>query len=253
MQADFIKNIILGIIQGLTEFLPVSSSGHLVIFQKILGVGQEQLLWGVILHLGTAAALIVFFRKDILKLVRDPKLIGRILLVTAITCTIAAMGKDFFEGLFASAQFVGVAFFITGAVLLLTKKFMKGERLLESFTIKDAVLLGLAQGFAIIPGISRSGITISLMLFLGVKREEAFRFSFLAAIPAILGALVFEARNLSNLSAAQITNLSIGSIAAFLSGLLALHVLKRLIHGARFSVFGYYCIAASAAVWFLLR
>jgi undecaprenyl-diphosphatase len=253
MQINLIKNIILGIVQGLTEFLPVSSSAHLVIFQEILGIREGQLLLDIILHFGTALVLVVFFWKDILKLAREIKLVGCILIVTVITGVIGIGGKDFFEGLFATPRLVGIALFITGAILLSTRKFMKGERTSSNFNIKDAVFLGLIQGFAIIPGISRSGVTISLMLFLGLRKEDAFRLSFLVSIPAIFGALILELRDLTNLSLAQVGNLSIGFVTAFLTGLVALLILKKLIRKSKFHVFGYYCILIFLLILFFFK
>ena len=207
----------------------------------------------IVLHFGTVLALIIFFRKDILKLAKDVKLIGYILIVTAITGIIGILGKDFFESFFLSAQCVWLPFFVTGVILLSTKRFMKGWRVTKDFNLKDIILLGLVQSLAIIPGISRSGVTISLMLFLGLRKEEAFKFSFLASIPAVLGALILEGRSINSLSSSQIGYLSGGLLAAFVSGFLALFILQKLIHKSKFSIFGYYCILVSLIVLFLFR
>ncbi|OGX19457.1 MAG: hypothetical protein A3K54_04965, partial [Omnitrophica WOR_2 bacterium RBG_13_44_8] len=189
-----LKYIILGIIQGVTEFLPVSSSGHLVIAEKLLGINEHLVAVSVILHLGTSLALVIFFFRDILNLLRNLRLLSYIIIVTLITGIIGLSGKDFFERLFASPKLVAAALIITGIILLLTKKFMQAKR--NTLNLKDALVLGLTQGFAIIPGISRSGMTISTLLFRGLDREVSFRFAFLASIPAVFGAAILEAKNI---------------------------------------------------------
>ncbi|MBI4972552.1 MAG: undecaprenyl-diphosphate phosphatase [Candidatus Omnitrophica bacterium] len=165
--------IILGIIQGLTEFFPVSSSGHLVISQRLLGIGGEELVISVVLHLGTTLALIVFFFKDILKALRDTKLLFFIIVVTVITGIIGISGKDFFERLFLSPKLVAVALIFTGIILILTHRFVRPKR--NMLGITDALALGFAQGASIIPGISRSGMTISTLLFRRVDWETSFK------------------------------------------------------------------------------
>jgi undecaprenyl-diphosphatase len=238
-----LKYIFLGILQGLTEFLPVSSSGHLLIAQKILGLTSEGLAISIILHLGTAIALIIFFLKDILKMLRNAKLMLLIIIVTAITGVIGVSGKDFFEGLFSSTAGVAVALVFTGIILILTKKFMHAQR--KDLRIKDALVLGLTQGIAIIPGISRSGITISTLLFRKVDRETSFRFSFLASIPAVLGATILEAKKVSSAFSFDIRNFALGFIFSLLTGICSLWILKIIINKAKLHYFGYYCIFAA--------
>ncbi|MFA4889140.1 MAG: undecaprenyl-diphosphate phosphatase [Candidatus Omnitrophota bacterium] len=231
------KYIFLGIVQGLTEFFPVSSSGHLVILQKLFGMSGNEVAVAVVLHLGTCLSLLVFFFRDILKLLRDIKSVIFIILVTLITGIIGVSGKHFFEGLFQSTKAVAIALLITGVVLLLTKKFQSGKR--EKINLKDAIILGITQGLAIAPGISRSGITIATLLFRKIERETCFRFSFLAAIPAIFGAALLEAEDVR---LAINPGLIIGSIFSFASGLLALWLLQRLMQKARLHYFGVYCM-----------
>lgn len=235
-----IKYIILGIVQGFTEFLPVSSSGHLVILQRVLGMSGEEVAISVILHLGTLLAIILFFSKDILKLLRDFKMLSLILLVTIITGIIGVVGKDFFENLFRSPKSVALALIITGSILLLTRKFKEVEK--KEIGFKDALILGFTQGLAIIPGISRSGITISTLLFRRIDRQACFRFSFLVSIPVILGAAVLEARKIDFVMQHDFTNLAVGFMFSLLSGLAALWILKIVIQQAKFYYFGYYCI-----------
>ncbi len=235
-----LKYIILGIIQGITEFLPVSNSGHLVIIQKFIGVTEQAVVISVVLHLGTSLALVIFFFKDILNLLRNMRLLSYIIIVTLVTGIIGISGKGFFEKLFNSPRLVAVALIFTGIILILTRKFMEKKR--SALNIKDALILGLTQGFAIIPGISRSGITISTLLFRGLDREISFRFSFLASIPAVFGAAILEAKDISLTSNIGTKSLIIGFIFSLLIGLLSLRILKIILGKAKLYYFGYYCI-----------
>lgn len=246
-----LKYIILGIIQGITEFLPVSSSGHLVIVQKLIGVTQQAVVISIVLHLGTSLALIIFFFNDILNLLRNIRLLSYIIIVTVVTGIIGVSGKDFFEKLFNSPRLVAMALIVTGTILILTKKFMQAKR--SALNIKDAFTLGLTQGFAIIPGISRSGITISTLLFRGLDRETSFRFSFLASIPAIFGAAILEAKDISLTSNMQVGNLIIGFIFSLLTGILSLRILKIILVKAKLHYFGYYCIIIAIITLLFIR
>lgn len=234
------KYILLGIIQGLTEFLPVSSSGHLVIMQNIFGITENQLAISVVLHLGTVFALIVFFFKDIVQTLRNIKLLLLIIVVSIITGIIGILGKDFFESLFSSVKLVAIALIVTGIMLILTRKFMHAKR--NIMGIKDAIILGFTQAIAIIPGISRSGITISTLLFRRIDRETSFKFSFLASIPAIIGATLLEAKKINFALKTDLLNLVVGFIVSLLSGILALWILKLVLQRAKLYYFGYYCI-----------
>jgi len=235
-----LKYIILGIIQGITEFFPVSSSGHLVIILYKLGITENQVAISIVLHLGTGFALMIFFFKDLLRLLNDFRLLMLLFIVTIITVIIGLLGKDFFEGLFSLPKPVAIALIVTGVILLFTRKFMAGKR--NNLNIKDAIILGITQSIAIIPGISRSGITISTLLFRKIDRENSFRFSFLAAIPVIFGAAILEARNIDFAVRAQAQNLLISFVASFLFGIFSLNILKIVLRKARLYYFGYYCI-----------
>jgi undecaprenyl-diphosphatase len=149
-------------------------------------------------------------------------------------------GKDFFESIFSSISFSAVALIVTGIVLILTKKFMTAKR--NNVGFKDAVILGLTQGIAIIPGISRSGITISTLLFRGIDIDTSFRFSFLASIPAVLGAALLKSKNISFACKANLNNLAAGFVFSLLTGLISLWVLKLVLRKTKFYYFGYYCI-----------
>ncbi|TBR17134.1 undecaprenyl-diphosphate phosphatase [bacterium] len=238
-----INYIILGIVQGLTEFFPVSSSGHLVILEKIFGLAQNGVAISVILHLGTTLALIIFFFRDIVNLLRNKKMFFYIILATVITGVIGVSAKDFFESLFNYPKYVAFALIFTGSVLLFTRRFMHaGPRQLN---IRDAIIFGLAQGLAIVPGISRSGITVSTLLFRKAGWEESFRFSFLASIPVILGASLLETRHIQAIGKSEFINLGAGFIFSFITGILTLYLLKEILRKAKFYYFGYYCFAVA--------
>lgn len=245
-----IKYIFLGIVQGLTEFLPVSSSGHLVIAQRILGVGGQELWFSIVLHLGTLAAVILFFFNDILEALRDKKIIFFIIIVTLITGMAGILGKGFFESLFSSTKSVSLSLAATGLVLLGTKSFLARAKR-GTLNTKDALVFGFAQSLAIIPGISRSGITISSLLFRGLKKERAFSLSFVAAIPAVLGAVFLEAREIHSCLMLGFANFFAGFAASFCAGLAALWILKIVINKAKLHYFGYYCFVIALLAWFI--
>lgn len=246
-----LKYLILGVIQGLTEFLPVSSSGHLVIMQKILGITQEQVAVTVILHLGTVLALVIFFFKEIISLLKDARALFRIFIVTLITGAIAVIGKDFFESLFGAPRLVAFAWVITGIILILTKEFTHSKR--SDINIKDAVILGFTQGAAIIPGISRSGITISTLLFRGIDRKVCFAFSFLVSIPLMLGAAVFELKKIEFALNGSPHYLAVGFISSAVTGIAALWILMSAVKRAKLYYFGYYCVLAGIATLLFVR
>ncbi len=246
-----LKFILLGAIQGLTEFLPLSSSGHLVIAGRLLGLAQNALALSVILHLGTACALLVFFFRDLLELLGNLKLLLFLLVVTAITAVIGLLGKSFFESLFSSTTAVAVALVVTGVTLIFTKGFMQGKR--DSLNIKDAFILGLTQAAAIIPGISRSGITISTLLFRGIERQESMRISFLAAIPVIFGAALLESRKIDFALKTQWQGMFLGFLFSFVFGILALKILKLILQKMRLYYFGYYCIFIAVITLIFIR
>ncbi len=247
-----IKYAFLGAIQGLTEFLPVSSSAHLVLFQEMLQVKENQLVLDIILHLGTLFAVVIFLFEDIKRLLKG-KVLFYLIIATALTAAVVILGDDFFQRLFLTPKTLILPLLITGAVLLLTKKFYSGRRTLEQLNIGDAIFLGIIQGFCVIPGISRSGLTISTLLFRNVDKETAFKFSFLASIPVILGAVVFKLNDITQIPAFEYKYMLIGLFFAFISGLLALKLLLIVIRKARLYLFGYYCLILALILWRQLR
>ncbi|NQU43097.1 undecaprenyl-diphosphate phosphatase [bacterium] len=277
--------IILSLIQGATEFLPVSSSGHLVLAEAMLEDGlpaEENLVFAILVHLGTLLAVLFVFRANLIRLIRylfseswtltqthslrhawlvDPRgrMILAVLLATFVTAAIGILGKDFFEGLFQKPERVGFALLVTAALLastLLIRRKPQEADLAQnheiSFPFWIALAIGIIQGLAIIPGISRSGSTIAVAILLGLNRRAAGEFSFLIFIPAILGALVFEARDFDG----QISGLapSIGILAfllAALSGYVFLRLLLRFVRGGQFGYFSIYCLIVG--VWAIMK
>ena len=245
-----IKYIILGVIQGLTEFLPISSSAHLVIFNKFLSA-EANLLFYITLHLGTLFSLIIFFFKDIIKLLKDFNLLKKIFIVTLITGIIGILGKDFFERLFSNYRLVSLTLFINGLILIFASKKIDTAKKYRP-TYLDSSILGFTQSLAIMPGISRSGITISTLLFRRLEKESAFKFSFLASIPLILGSFFFKLKDVSfGLGNIEVLEYTIGFIAAGVSGYLSLMVLSSLIKKRGLNFFGYYCIIISCLLFIL--
>ncbi len=270
----YAQAVILGIVQGLTEFLPVSSSGHLVLVQSLFDITADVITFDIAVHVGTLAAILYVFRHTILELAlgaardardlaagkttaaaligqsRETRLVLGIILGTIPAVIVGFTLKDAIEGLFTSVLPVMGGLAITGTVLLLTFAVPRGGRRIGPFT---GIIIGIAQAVAIVPGISRSGSTISAALFAGVDREEAGVFSFLLAIPAITGAALLEAADLAGTGAfARIAwgPVLAGTAVAFLTGWWSLVVLMRLVKGGRTGWFGFYCLAV-AAVGFL--
>lgn len=238
--------IILGIIQGITEFFPVSSSGHLVIFQALFGIEEPMLTFDIILHLGTLVSIAIFFHKDILDLFeKDRKTLLYLVIASIPTFIIALLFKDTVEKFFGMPGHVGFMLILTGAWLIFVTFFSKKNTRENSPGVVNSVLIGIAQGIAIMPGISRSGATIGAGLLAGLKRETAFKFSFLLAIPAIAGACLFKAHKIALVTTRpEALCFLAGGIAAAITGLLTLKILLQLVMNNRLHLFGIYCILA---------
>jgi len=249
-----IKTIILGIVQGLTEFLPVSSSGHLAILEHLFGISEPVSL-AVFLHFGTLIAVIVFFFRQISELLKgickgNKESISYCAKIVLGTIPIIVAGL-FFESMvthaFVDMIVVSVLLGITGTIVLFTGIIRKAQR---KINFPVALLIGIGQMFALLPGISRSGMTISAGIFSGVEPERAFRFSFLLSLPAVLGANIYELKNAPGIS--NIFELLVGMIFSFLAGILALKILRSMVH-RKFHLFGPYCLIISIIMLFVLR
>ncbi len=246
-----LEAFISGCLQGITEFLPVSSSGHLVILHSLFGVTKPRIDFDVLLHIATIFSVVIFFRKEIKEIFSTQKAIGLSIIIGSIpTAFIGLAFKEKFEALFAKPKMVGFMFFITAFVLLaaaLKERFsIFKNRLKEETTgpsIGKAFLIGISQGVAIVPGISRSGMTISSGILLGVNAKNAIRFSFLLSIPAVLGASLLKSREITMLGSMHFTNSLIGFLSAFFFGIISLKILENMILKGRLHLFVVYCIS----------
>jgi undecaprenyl-diphosphatase len=240
---SILEAIILGIVQGITEWLPISSSGHLVLLQNFFNI-QPPLIFDIMLHIGSLFVILIVFYKDIKKLILgvlkgDKKQIKLFLLLIVATIPIALIGfflNDLIKNIFNDLRTVGFSLIITSLLLFSTKIKRKKRKL----NIKNTFLIGIAQGLAILPGISRSGATISLGLIQGIEKKEIITLSFLMFIPAILGALLLEINNVSQIN--NITPLIIGTLTAIVTGFFSLRFLIKIIKKNKFHNFGYYCL-----------
>ncbi|MFH1347475.1 MAG: undecaprenyl-diphosphate phosphatase, partial [Candidatus Margulisiibacteriota bacterium] len=233
------KYLLLGIIQGLTEFLPVSSSGHLVIFQTLFKM-PDSIAFDVIVHLATGLAVVVYFWKDIIRLfTSERKMLWLIAVGTVFTGILGLGFKDFFESLFSSVVAVGGFLILTGIIIILGEWIGKGKRGLKEMNVWDAVIVGLAQGCAIAPGLSRSGTTISASLGRNIDRTLAARFSFLLSVPAILGAGLVQSKAIvvAGTIGIGLGPLILGFIAAFISGWIAIKIFMNIIQRMPIRVF----------------
>jgi len=245
-----------GLIQGLTEFLPISSSGHLVLVPALLGMDQPDLAVTAMLHLGTLAAVLAYFRKDVANVLRFTEQGKRLLWVLIIgTIPAAIIGLAFessVEGMTDHPKQVAVALLLTGVVLIATYFIRRGQRVTEDAGPLDAVTIGLGQAIALIPGVSRSGATISTGLLRGFTNAEAARLSFLLGIPAIAGAGLLEGRKLIDSGTGISANVLVGVAVAAISGYAAIALLLRLIKRAGVAPFGIYCVVAAVVSFIVL-
>ena len=265
-----LEAVVLGIIQGITEFLPVSSSGHLALMQHFLGLREPQVFFDVMLHLGTLGAVIIVYKQSIQHLAGvgfstvmnprfyrhpatyingsvDLKLIWFILIGSVPTGVIAIAFKQQLEALFVKPTIVAVMLMTTGVILQLPR--LRGNTVQEDCPLRfwHSPLIGIAQGLAVTPGISRSGATISMSLLLGISPKKAARFSFLLSIPAILGAVLLKLKDVVSISV-DITAVVVGTLTSFLVGYIALRVLLAMLDRGKFSGFSYYCFALGIGV-----
>ena len=285
---DLAQAILLGVVQGLTEFLPVSSSGHLVLAQQAMGdsfrFADTAVVFDLVLHAGTLLPVLWFYRGDLLRIlaaflpgarrqqqdasqtestvettnpVRDRQLAYAVVVGTIPTALMGLLLKDLFESLFHSVAAVCTALLVTGGLLLSTRFTGRtGDATAKpgavAITLPKALLIGLMQGLAITPGISRSGSTIATALLLGVPRAEAARFSFLLSVPAICGAIVLMLKDGAALDGTPTVMLVAGFVAAMVVGYLALVMLVALVKQGGLHRFAYYVWPAALIAWFTL-
>lgn len=240
---------ILGLIQGLTEFLPVSSSGHLVIFQNLLGLQEPGITLEVMLHLGTLFSVLWVFHKEFLSLFSFWKDSNQrhflYLLITGllVTAILGLLVSNYIAIFFESTLIVGIMLLLTGGILKLLTVLPVGNKTASEMSYKDALWVGLLQVIAVIPGISRSGTTIMAAVWRGLDRETAIRYSFMLSAPLIFGASLLEMRDMLNvgLDNTLLQNYFVGGLIAFLSGVIAIRLFIRILSGQKFYYFAYYC------------
>jgi undecaprenyl-diphosphatase len=260
----FFEAIVLGIIQGLTEFFPVSSSGHLVIFQRLFGMTQPEVLFDVIVHVGTLAAIILFFFKDIANIVRatvfflfdltagkttfsdgfkdaDVRMAFLIIIGTIPTVIIGLGLNAISATLFNSLIITGSALMVTSFLLLGTRWINRSQTGQSDFNVKTALAVGIMQGVAVIPGLSRSGFTIATGLFFGLDRETAARYSFLLSIPAIVGALMLSLFSEMPGAVLPVNIVAVALVTSFIVGYGALSLLVKIVKKGHLYYFAPYC------------
>ncbi|HOK43209.1 MAG TPA: undecaprenyl-diphosphate phosphatase [Thermoclostridium caenicola] len=248
---NIFEAIVLGIVQGLTEFLPVSSSGHLVLFQQLFGIeGEMVVTFDVALHVGTLLAVFVVYWKRILEMIRHPfsKLPVFLVLGTIPTVIIALLFKDAIEGYYASGSLLGPGFVFTGLILIGAEKIGNGRKDLENMKLVDSLLIGAGQGLALMPGVSRSGMTITTGLALGLDRGFAADYAFLLSIPAILGGALLDVLDVvrgdtTAVASIGILPLVVGVAVAAVTGFLAIKVMLAAVKKMKLKYFAWYVMA----------
>jgi len=259
---DLLSIILLAIVQGVTEFLPVSSSGHLIVANELLPeklpdiVGVE-----IALHLGTLGSILIYYWRRIWRLLGEDRRVVWLMLIGTLPAVVIGLPLHLYgKGLLQSPLLAGLMFPVTAGLLWWSSRQAQGETSYTQMTWQRALIIGLFQAVAILPGISRSGSTIAAGLLVGLRRDSAAVFAFLLAIPAILGAGILESRHLLDEDAAG-TSLNImfaGAVVAFVVGLAALAVLNRLVQGGKLQYFAFWLIPLGIAVttwqlWLLAR
>lgn len=281
---NIIQAIIMGIIQGLAEFLPISSSGHLAIFRNVFQLDLEHgVFFEVLLHVGTLIAVFIAFRKDILELIisgckiiakffgwifrkkswneivatENERFVMLILLSMVPTGVIAIIFKAYIEDAFTSILIPGIGLLLTSGILFFTNKMSMGTKKAKEMSYIDAILIGTAQGIATFPGISRSGSTIATGLFREVDKEFVTKFSFIMSIPAILGSLLLNLLelNLSSISSTDVVNYSVGMLTSAIVGYICIKTLLVIIRKNKLYYFSYYCFGAGtvALIYYFIQ
>jgi undecaprenyl-diphosphatase len=252
----FFDALWLGIVQALTEFLPVSSSGHLVVLQHLFGLTEPMLAFDVVLHVGSLVAVVVFYRRRLWRLVvsifqpsHAPG--GRhlilMILLASIPAAVVGVGLEaLFEELFSSPSAVAVFWLLTAGLLFGASRVSEGRKSADDVTASDALLIGLFQAVAILPGVSRSGATIVAAILCGLRAKEAADFSFLIYIPAILGATVLKLGDLSGTAHSELVVYGFGAVVAAVVSYGAISLLLRLLQRRVIQPFAWYCLGASA-------
>lgn len=245
--------VVLGIVQGVCEFLPISSSGHLVLFSKLFGV-NESLLVSIILHVATLLAVVLTFRRELWEMIKHPlsQEVVSLAIATICTCGVAIVLMPFLKGSF-EGEVLPITFALSGLILFLTEMFTKNKSG-RKISYKNALIIGLSQGAALLPGLSRSGTTIAAGIISGADKKECAKFSFLLSIPTILGSLALEIYEISRGGVAadvNILGMSAGCLIAFVIGLVSIKTMLKLTEKTNFKWFALY-LAIMAIVSFVI-
>lgn len=249
-----IEALILGFVQGLTEFLPVSSSGHLILIQRLLNVQGDMLFFNILLHAATLIAVLSVFYKDVIALFRHPmkSQLKYLVLSCLPTILIFLLFRQFFMEAF-DGRFLAVGFMVTAVTLIATELLSNKRRMLKTPDTVSSLVMGAVQGLAVLPGISRSGSTISAGVMLGLDRKSAAKFSFLMSIPIIVGSALMESLDITAASVdIPLVPAIIGVAAAFISGLLAIKFMLKILEKRRLYGFAVYLVLLAVATLFVM-
>ena len=252
---QILEAVVLGLIQGLTEFLPVSSSGHLTLFQNLFGMQEATQAFTILLHVATLIAVFIYYWKDIWALICNPFQRTTLLLIagTIPTVIIALLFNDTFNAIFGAGKFIGFNFIFTGIILLYADSRKSGKKKIKNMSVFDSLIVGTMQGIAIVPAVSRSGMTISACLSRNMDRDSAARFSFLLSIPAILGGMVLTIKDMVTgevvlTEALGTVPMIFGFVAAAVSGYFAIRFMVSIIKNGKLKWFSVYVFILGAVL-----
>ena len=262
---SYLMAILMGIIQGVAEFLPISSSGHLALFQQFFGmrdVESEYMLFTVLLHFGTLISVLIVYWRDVVEMIREfflgiAALAGKdngapppparrmvmLIIIATLPLFVMVFLKDAVNAIFSNSIMVSLALLATGCILFFSDRMARGRKTAKNATVADALIVGCGQALAVIPGLSRSGTTISVGMMRGFDRSFAVRFSFLMSIPAIVGANILELKDAveSGFNMAELPMYLVGVVVAAVVGYFAIRLVKMLSDKGKFGKFAYYC------------
>ena len=265
---SYLMSAVLGFVQGVAEFLPISSSGHLTLLQHFFGMEEPDNLFNILLHFATLMAVCVYYIQDVLEMIveffrgiaavfsRNPsrghppeaRRLVFLIIVGTLPLFVVMLVKDYVEALGSNPVFVSCALLVTGCILFFSDRMSGGRKNARSATVKDVLLVGLAQGCATIPGLSRSGCTISAGMAVGFDRKFAVRYSFLMSLPAVLGATILEIKDVlgaeGGLPEGVLPKYLLGMVIAGVVGYFAIRLVNLLADKGKFGAFAYYCWAA---------
>lgn len=252
-----LQAVCLGAAQGVTEFFPISSSGHLVIIQHLLGLRDPQVAFDVFLHIGTLVSVVLFFHRDIIALFgKDRRMLMPLIAASIPTFIIGFFFKDIIEQYFGMPVFAGYMLLVTGLWLIAASVYASrtaGKKTVQVPGLAGSLLVGTAQGIAILPGVSRSGATIATGMLAGIEKEAACRFSFLLSIPAVAGASVLKIGKIgAGLTSAHALQFAAGGLVATVVGIISIALLLKIVNRGRLWIFGIYCFLAGVLIIIML-